>query len=181
LFSLDLNIAVIGAGKFAHSLVPALKKAGYKVTGIVSKNLQSAQTLASRYQIPFSSDKLKSLTKDFNIFFLAVPDSEIKKVAAKLSKLNLDFPSSLFIHVYGALNVLELESLRKKKASVASFHIMQTFPTKKVVDLKNSYAAIETSNKNAQKYLFDLSSKLKLKTLLFNKSKVYYHLGSFRF
>ena len=178
MFSQDSNIVEIGAGKFAHSLVPALKKAGYKVAGIVSKNLQSAKTLANKYQIPFSSDKLKSLTKDFNIFFLAVPDSQIKKVAAKLSKLNLDFPSSLFIHVSGALNVLELESLRKKKATTASFHIMQTFPTKQVVNLKNSYAAIETSNKNAQKYLLDLASKLKLKTIIIpTKQKVYYHLA----
>ena len=178
MFSQDSNIVVIGAGKFAHSLVPELKKAEYKVAGIVSRDPQSARILANKYQISFSSDKLKSLTKDFNIFFLTVPDDQVKKVAVKLSKLNLDFPSLLFIHVSGAMNISELKSLSKKKASVASFHIMQTFPTKKVFDLKNCYAVIETDNKNAQKYLLDLASKLKLRAFIIpTNQKVYYHLA----
>jgi predicted short-subunit dehydrogenase-like oxidoreductase (DUF2520 family) len=177
LFSPDSNIVIIGAGKFAYSLVPALQEAGYNVGGIVSKNLTSAKTLANKYQIPYQSDEINS-KKDFKVFFLTVPDSLIREVTKKLSKLKLDFPSSLFIHVSGALDISELKTLSKKKASTASFHIMQTFPSKKAVDLKNSYAAIETSNKKALKYLLDLSTKLKLKAFIIpTNQKVYYHLA----
>ena len=177
MFSPDSNIAVIGAGKFAYSLIPALKTAGYNIAGIVSKNLQSARTLANKYQIPFKSNKLPFI-KDIKVFFLTVPDSQIKKTAKKLSNLELNFTSSLFIHVSGALDVSELKSLSKKKASTASFHIMQTFPSKKAVDLKDNYAAIESNNRNALKYLLDLSAKLKMKAFLIpTDQKVYYHLA----
>jgi predicted short-subunit dehydrogenase-like oxidoreductase (DUF2520 family) len=177
LFRSKPNIAIIGAGKIAYSIVSALKKNGYKVSLVVSKNISSAKELSEKFRIPFYSNQFKSLKKH-NIFFITVPDSQIKKVSKRLSSLKLDFPNSLFIHTSGALDVKELNILKKKKAYTASFHIMQTFPSKKIIDIKGCSGAIETESKKAKEFLLKLSHKLKLKPFFLKSgNKIFYHLA----
>jgi pyrroline-5-carboxylate reductase len=116
LFNEKSKIDFIGAVKIAYSLTSALLKAGYRVTSVVSKKI-SANKLAKKFNLPFNSNNPESLKQDVEIFFLTVPDS-------------------------GALDISELKSLKKKKAHVASFQIMQTFPSIKIVDIKNCSVAI---------------------------------------
>ncbi len=112
------------------------------------------------------------------MFILAVPDNQIKPVADKLAKLNFDFPNSLFIHLSGSQDVLPLNSLNKKGAHTSSFHIMQTFPSKKTVEIKNSFSAVETSSDAARDYLFKLAKDMELNPFRLNSSdKVIYHLA----
>lgn len=178
MFSEKSDIAFIGAGKIAYSLTAALIKAGYKVSSIISKDKTSSQKLAGKFGIPHYSDKLGSLNRDIKIFFLTVPDNQIEKVAKLLSKLNLNYQQSLFVHVSGALNIDELKSLEKKKAKVASFHIMQTFPSPKIVEIKNCSVAIEAEKKVVKNFLTKLASDLKLKPFYLKRDKkVYYHLA----
>ena len=185
MFSETSQISVIGAGKIAYSLCAALLKAGYNVNKVISRNKTSASKLSKRFKIPFSSDKLKSylpatrsLTQENKIFFLTVPDNQIKKAAKSLSKLNLDFNNSLFIHVSGALDTNELNSLKKKKANVASFHIMQTFPSTKIVDISGCTVAIEAEKKVVKDFLNKLALDLRLKPFLLKPGhKIYYHLA----
>jgi len=184
LFSKKSDIAFIGAGKIAFSIVSALLKAGYNVNSIISRNKTSADKLAKKYKLPFSSNNLKFLTlasqseKETKIFFLTIPDSQIEKTAKALSKLNLDFKNSLFIHVSGALDISELNSLKKKKAHTASFHIMQTFPSIKIVDIKNCSVAIEAEKKVVKDFLNKLALDLELQPFyLKSDKKIFYHLA----
>jgi predicted short-subunit dehydrogenase-like oxidoreductase (DUF2520 family) len=178
LFSSKSKIAVIGAGRVSYSLVNALVKSGFNVSTIVSRSVTSAKTLAVRLKIKNFSSDLYSLTADPKIFFLSVPDNQISKVAKEISKLNLDFENSIFIHLSGAENISVLDALKKKGAYTASFHIMQTFPDKKLFNLKNSYAAIETKNKKAESFLFTLAKRLNLHPFkISSQNKIYYHLA----
>ena len=178
LFSKKSNITFIGAGKIAYSLCSALIKAGYNVSAVISKKKSSADNFAKKFKIPLSSNSLKSLTGENRIFFLTVPDSEIKKTETALSKLKLDFKNSIFIHVSGALDINELGSLKKNNAHIASFHIMQTFPSKEVVEIKNCQAAIEAEEKIVKDFLNKLAFDLKLKPFyLKSDKKIYYHLA----
>lgn len=171
------QIVIIGAGKIAYSLTAALVKSGYNVSSIISKKKSSAEKLAKKFKILLSSDKFNSLTKENKIFFLTVPDNQIEKIAKALSGLNLDFKNSLFIHVSGALDINELKSLKKKKASIASFHIMQTFPSTKVVDIPGCTVAIEAEQKVTKDFLNKLAFDLHLKPFLLKSgNKIYYHL-----
>jgi predicted short-subunit dehydrogenase-like oxidoreductase (DUF2520 family) len=178
LFSSKSKIAVIGAGRVSYSLVNALVKSGLNVSTIVSRHVTSAKTLAVRLKIKNFSSDLYSLTADPKIFFLSVPDNQISKVAKEISKLNLDFNNSIFIHLSGAENISVLDALKRKGAYTASFHIMQTFPDKKIFSLKNSYAAIETKNKKAESFLFTLAKRLNLHPFkISSQNKIYYHLA----
>ena len=172
------EITIIGAGKIAYSLTAALIKSGYNVSSVISKNKTSAEKLAKKFKIPFSSDKIKSLKKERQIFFLTVPDNQIKKTAQRISKLDLDFKNPLFIHVSGALDINELRTLKKKKAGVASFHIMQTFPSTKVVDIAGCSVALESEKKVVKDFLNKLALDLHLKPFLLKPgNKIYYHLA----
>ena len=172
------NIAIIGAGKISYSLTSALIKAGYKISVIISKREKSAESLAKKFQIKKFSNNLEDISFKSGIFFLAVPDAQIRILAKELSKLNFNFSNSIFIHLSGALNISELKSLKNKNAKTASFHIMQTFPFKKIINIKNFYAAIETNDNDAKKFLFDISNKLFLQSFEIKSSeKTLYHLA----
>ncbi len=107
-----------------------------------------------------------------------MPDDQILSVAQKISKLTLDFKNSIFIHLSGAEDVSVLNILRKKSAHAASFHIMQTFPERKIISLTGSYAAIETNSKKAESFLFKLAKKLSLLPFkISSQNKIYYHIA----
>ncbi|MCL5030467.1 MAG: DUF2520 domain-containing protein [Bacteroidetes bacterium] len=172
------NIAIIGAGKISYSLAAALTKAGFTISIIISKKIESAKNLANKFRIKNFSNELEDIPFKNGIFFLAVPDNQINSVSDNLSKLKFDFQNSFFIHLSGALNISELDSLKKKKAQTASFHVMQSFPSKRISNIKNNFAAIETDNIKAKKFLFDLAQKLSLKSFeIKSTEKTFYHLA----
>lgn len=173
------KIAIIGAGKIAYSLTSALVKSGYDVQSIISKRLSSAKLLANKFSIPHHSKSLKQIPEDINVFFLTVPDGEIKKVAEKLSKLKRDFTKCICVHFSGVENIGALESLKKKGCVVGSLHIIRPFPSKNIVDIKNSPASIEAENKRAIQFLIHLCRKLKLKPYMIDsEEKVFNHLAA---
>jgi len=173
------KIAIIGAGKLAYSLTPALKKSGYDVLCVISKKLSSSKLLAKKFSIPHHSNSLNKISDDVNVFFLNVPDGEIKRVADNLSKLNRNFSNSLCIHFSGVENIDALNSLKKNGCATGSLHIIRPFPSKNVVDLRNSPASIETGSKQAKAFLLQMCKKLKLKPhLIASNEKVFHHLAA---
>lgn len=178
MFSLKSKIAVIGAGKVSYSLVKALLISGSNISSIVSLHLSSAKKLAEKFGIKNYSSDLSTLTSDIKIFFLCVPDNDILLVSRKLSKLNLDFNNSIFIHLSGAEDISVLKNLKKKGSLTASFHIMQSFPSKKVINLKGSFAAIETNSTKAKTFLFKLAKTIGLHPFkISSRNKIYYHIA----
>jgi len=178
LFSLKSKIAVIGSGKISYSLVNALKRSGFEITVVISKKKSSAKKLADKFKIKNYSDKLSAIPFDCKVFFLSVPDNELKKLAANLAKQKLDFANSVFIHLSGAEDISVLNLLKKTKAKTASIHIMQSFPSKQIVNIQNCYSAIETTNKVVEKFLSKLAGKLKLKPFkITSANKVFYHMA----
>jgi predicted short-subunit dehydrogenase-like oxidoreductase (DUF2520 family) len=175
---LKTNVAIIGAGRISYSLASALSKSGYNIVSVISKNINSAKALANKFRINHCSDNLNNISKSARIFFLSVPDGQITAVASELSKLNLNFKQSLFIHLSGAENISVLKNLKRKEAKVASIHPMQTFPSKKIVSLKGVHAALETVDNSAYKLLLKISKNLQLIPFrIDSKSKSYYHLA----
>ncbi len=133
---MNQKIVVIGAGKVAHSLVPALVKNGYYVESIHSRNILSAKKLAQKYSVNHFAVSLKEIPTGIKIFLLSIPDNEIKVTAEKLSRLKINFKQSFFIHFSGVEDISVLNSLEKKGAATGSLHLMQTFPGKRVTNLK---------------------------------------------
>jgi predicted short-subunit dehydrogenase-like oxidoreductase (DUF2520 family) len=173
------KIAIIGAGKLAFSLTSALIKSGYDVQIVISRKLSSAGTLAKKFSIPFFSDRLKKIPSDVNIFFLTVPDGEIKIVADRLSKSKNNIKGWICIHFSGVEDISALKSLEKKGCATGSIHIIRPFPSKNIVDIRKSPASIETDSTRAESFLLKFCRKLKLKPhLIASNEKVFHHLAA---
>lgn len=178
MFTKKSEIIFIGAGKVAHTLLPLLIEKNYSVKGLVSRNLKSAQSFAKKYHIRFCSDAITKIPKSFRIFFITVPDNAINSVAEELTDSDLQFKDCLFVHTSGSENSNALKTLAEKGGITSSFHIMQTFPSMKKVDVRNSFAAIETGSLTAEKFLFSLARILGLKGFKLSiENKIYYHLA----
>jgi len=177
-FSKKDPIIIIGAGKISWSLVPALQNAGYKINSVISRTIKKAEDLSNKFDIKNYSDDLKDIKIKKGVFILAVPDNQIKSVADNLTELKIEFADSFFFHLSGSQDTSLLNSLSEKEAHTASFHIMQTFPSRKTRDIKNSFSAVETVSDSAYEYLFKLAKDLELNPFRLNSSdKVIYHLA----
>jgi len=173
------SIVIIGAGKVAFSLTSALLKSGYNVTSIISRKLTSAKSLAKKFSIPHHSNSINKIPDEVDVFFLTVPDGEIKRVAEGLSKLKRNFKDSICIHFSGVENINALKFLAKKGCVTGSLHIIRPFPSKKIVDIKNSPASIETKDKQTLEFLIRFCRKLKLKPhIIASEEKVFHHLAA---
>ena len=178
MFNKKSEIVFIGAGKVAHTLIPILLKKNYNVKGIVSRQNKSADSAGRKFKLDFYTSDFNKIPLNSRIFFITVPDIKIFNVVEKLVLLDLDFNNSLFVHTSGNESSSVLRALQKKGAATASFHIMQTFPSLKQVDISNSPAAIETGSQKAERFLKSFSASLNLKAFKINEEeKVFYHMA----
>jgi predicted short-subunit dehydrogenase-like oxidoreductase (DUF2520 family) len=175
---MNIKIAIIGAGRIAYSLTSALLKGGYIVDIIISRKKNSAKAPAEKFGVKKYSDDINLISKSVNVFFLTVPDSEIKKTAVQLSKLKLNFRTTFFIHFSGAEDIGVLVPLKLKGGKTGSLHLMQTFPSTKIVNIKNVNSAIETNDDSVYTFLLKLCSDLQLIPFrIDSRDKAYYHLA----
>lgn len=173
------KIAIIGAGKLAYSLTSALIKSGYEVQIVISRKLSSAKSLSKKYSIPHFTNSLKKIPEEVDVLHLTVPDGEIKNVANSLSRLKKDFKNYICIHFSGVENISVLKSLVKKGCATGSLHIIRPFPSKNIVDIRNSPASIETESKQAKSFLLQMCRKLKLKPhFISSDEKVFHHIAA---
>lgn len=172
------EISIIGAGKFAFSFCAALRQAGYFIKSVISRNINSAAELAQLAGAGIHSDKLSDLPSDSSVIFITVPDSEIENTALRLSALERNFKDNIIVHCSGALDSTLLEPLAVKGALTASFHIMQTFPSKEAVDIKGCHVSLETNFRSASDFLMRMTEALQLKAFaLTGEQKIAYHLA----
>jgi len=69
--------------------------------------------------------------------------------------------------------------LAKKGCATGSLHLIRPFPSKNIVDIRNSPASIETESKQAKAFLLQLCRKLKLKPhTIKSDEKVFYHIAA---
>jgi len=138
-----MKIAIVGVGRLASILAPALKRAGYTITGIISRpaqaSLRRARKLARNVGATAVTSKHSQL--DADLIWFCVPDGKIRTAARELA--HLDWKNNQAFHSSGALSSDELEILRKRGATVASVHPLMTFVSGSFPDLKGVPFALE--------------------------------------
>lgn len=127
-------VALVGAGRLAGFLAPALVQAGYRITEIVARagtgSMKPAQALARR--VGARAITINRAALDAEVLWFAVPDGEIRQAAESLARTAKalgpkSFRARFAFHSSGALGSGELASLRNLGASVASVHPLMTF------------------------------------------------------
>jgi len=122
-----LRIAIVGPGNLGTALGLALQRAGYTVDSVLTRpgarSRAKARLLARKLQSSASEDAAQV---DADLFWLCVPDSQIREAARQLAGQRA-WKGIVALHSSGALASDELQALRAKGATVASAHPMMTF------------------------------------------------------
>jgi len=146
-----LRVVFIGAGGLAWSVGSALSNAGVSVCQIISPSSSSGQQLASKLQCPYES-AIIHIDQKADIYFIAVPDSVIPRVAEELA---LYLPQrATIIHSSGSVSL----SVLKKYDNAAVFYPFQTLTRGRVVDLSVVPIFVEATNKQTLKVISSVAS-----------------------
>lgn len=118
-----MRIGFVGAGAVAHALAVAFDQAGEQIVAIASRDVTSAERLASRvaHGIPVST--AQDVIAHADVVFLTVPDEAIQSVCASVTWT----PEHTVLHCSGALSLDVLTAARQAGARVGSFHPLQSF------------------------------------------------------
>ena len=122
------EIAIVGAGRLARALAPALRRSGYGITQIIGRSSPTSRRQARQLAalVGARTANIETVEVSADLVWLCVPDREIHRAAAALAAQGKG-RSTLGFHSSGALTSRELSPLRKLGISVASVHPLMTF------------------------------------------------------
>ncbi|MFN8508491.1 MAG: DUF2520 domain-containing protein [Dehalococcoidia bacterium] len=120
------RIGIIGAGRTAMSLGPALSRAGYGVVAVASRERESARRLAEAIDGDVRVAAANQVVDAADLVFLTVPDGAIAGEAARLPWR----AGQATVHCSGALGLEVLAAVRAAKGLAGCLHPLQTFPSR---------------------------------------------------
>jgi predicted short-subunit dehydrogenase-like oxidoreductase (DUF2520 family) len=138
------SIAIVGPGRLGSTLAVELKRAGYRVREVVSRNTSASQRKARQLARRTGSraTTAKNARLDADVVWFCVPDREISDAARELAAAT-QWKGKTAFHSSGALLSDELNALRRVGAAVASVHPMMTFVRGAIPSLKDVPFAVE--------------------------------------
>ena len=150
-----LTFAMIGSGRVATHLAPALNNSGMICQGVYSPTYQNAQTLAQKIGCPAlkSLEEVVSLSVDFVL--LSIKDDALEGVAAQFPA---DYPHPL-IHTSGSTPLEVLKSV----PHYGVLYPMQTFSKERTLDIQEVPFFIEANDDDTLQLLHILIQKMGVK------------------
>jgi predicted short-subunit dehydrogenase-like oxidoreductase (DUF2520 family) len=137
------HIAIVGPGRLGSALALELRRAGYRISQIVSRNSRAsrrkARALAKRVH---AESSVTGERIEADLVWLCVPDREIARAARQLAAVT-EWRDKVAFHSSGALASDELSVLRRRGVAVASVHPLMTFVRGSVPSLKGVPFALE--------------------------------------
>jgi len=142
------RIAFLGAGNLAVALAVSLRRAGYRIEQIITRDdpgsLRRARRLAQKVGASAAALSLAQIKAE--IVWFCVPDGAIADAAQLLTRaatVAADWKGKVALHSSGASTSDELDVLRKRGAAVASVHPLMTFVRGSRPPLKGVPFAVE--------------------------------------
>jgi len=115
------QVSIVGAGRLGTALAVALTNRNYAIQSLVARRAQRARkaaTLLDGNPQALAAKQLLSL-READVFLITVPDDQIARVAAELSRLEF---TATALHTSGALASDVLAPLRKRGWHTGSVH-----------------------------------------------------------
>ena len=142
--SKSMRIAIVGPGRLGKALAMALKRAGYPVIEIVTRNeaasLRRARKLARSVgakTVAIGKSELRA-----GLIWFCVPDREIPRAATTLLPATA-WHGRFAFHSSGALSSGELAALKREGAAIAAVHPFMTFVSRSEPELRGVPFGIE--------------------------------------
>ena len=136
------RIAIVGPGRLGRALTLELKRGGYTISEIVSRNRATSRRKAREVAGKVGARASTGAHLDADLVWFCVPDREIVVASQQLASVT-DWKKKVAFHSSGALLSDELRPLRRRGAAVASVHPMMTFVSGSTPSLKGVPFAVE--------------------------------------
>lgn len=142
------SIVLLGAGRVATHLVPALIEAGHRIVQIYSRTIDAARNLASPLGVPYTDD-MEAITTNASIYITCVADEALPSIAQRLAdRVNAAAPSSpLFLHTAGSVPMNLWHEAGAKHYGI--LYPLQTFSKERAVDMREVALFVEGSDEDA--------------------------------
>jgi predicted short-subunit dehydrogenase-like oxidoreductase (DUF2520 family) len=149
-----LRIGLLGAGRVASLLGPALAAAGHQVVFVWSRTVAAAETLAAQLPGALPLSSLPTPLPPADVYFLAVPDAAVAPLLA-----STQWPEgALVAHLAGALPLAVFDAQPSVRGGV--FYPLQTFSPGRAIDWPTVPLCIEANDLTAEATLIALASSL---------------------
>lgn len=123
------SFAIVGCGKVGLNLVKFLSKAGYPVSGVASRSIESAKKAGEIAGTDNVSTEAHTITKDADVVFITTPDDVIETACQNISDKGGFSGKNIVLHCSGSLPSTLLVSAQKAGAKTGSMHPLQSFAT----------------------------------------------------
>lgn len=155
-------VVLLGAGRVATHLVPALRSAGYRIAQIYSRTEEAARSLAEPLGIPYTNN-IDAIDTGAAIYIASVSDEALPTVARTLcptinKQLSSTSSQPLFIHTAGSLTLDVWREAGAKRYGI--LYPLQTFSKEREVVMSEVSLFIEGSDKATLKTIESLAQNL---------------------
>ena len=151
---LSLRIGLLGAGRVASQLGPALAAAGHTVAFVWSRTAAAAAALAAQLPGAQALSTLASPLPPADVYLLAVPDAAVAPLLAAATWP----PGALVAHLAGALPLAVFDQQPAVRGGV--FYPLQTFSPGRAIDWPAVPVCIEAADPAAEATLLALAHSL---------------------
>ncbi|MEY3343376.1 MAG: hypothetical protein RL090_1060 [Bacteroidota bacterium] len=144
-----MKILVIGSGRMANALSPALMRAGHHIIGVSSRNQTTGRSLSKYIGCDFFPISKK--LPDVDLILIAVNDDATKEIAKQLGK-----SKAILAHTSGSVALSDL--IRKRKAGV--FYPLETLTGKRNTSFKKIPICIEATDEKSLQQLLSVAKSI---------------------
>lgn len=149
------RVVILGAGRVATHLAPAVIDDGYELAQVWSRTEASACAVAAPLGVPYTDD-LDAVVTDADIYIVCVADVALSEVAGKLIRRVGDH--QLFLHTAGSV---PMDVWREAGAShYGILYPLQTFSKERAVDMREVSLFVEASSEEAMARTETLARRL---------------------
>ncbi len=174
------SFAIVGCGKVGTALGKFLSRVGYRLAGVSSKSLSSAQRAAEITGTDHFSQVPWEITKSADVVFITTPDNAISDTCSSISRNNGFCKNAIVLHCSGALPSTILSSAKRCGAFTGAMHPLQSFVSSKAESNPFQGIIISVEGENdavnmARKIAIDLGATcMEIKT----EAKTLYHAAA---
>jgi predicted short-subunit dehydrogenase-like oxidoreductase (DUF2520 family) len=143
------GFAIVGCGRLGTALALHLTRAGYPLTGLLSKSPVSAEQTAAIVGTDKFGVGAWDLTRIADVIFITTPDGAISETCTTLAENKAIQRGAVVLHCSGAHPSTILSDAQKAGALIGSMHPLQSFASKTVAGnpFENIIISIEGNEK----------------------------------
>ncbi len=149
------SVVLLGAGRVATHLVPALLQAGCQVIQVWSRTEVSARNLAEPLGIPYTTD-LEAVNANAEIYIACVSDAVLPHVAEKVVAAVGNRP--LYLHTAGSIGLELWQCCGATRYGI--LYPLQTFSKEREVNMHEVSLFVEASDEATLERVEELANKL---------------------